>query len=99
MSSTDVMSGRHFRLQEEFDAIFIAAKWPKEAAMFEDRAMLDGGTFYFSPAAVAIFGASLNRYGSIDCAAPPRDKAKFLSGYTDADSLLSASSNLSSAGK
>jgi hypothetical protein len=37
MSADDVQAGRPMQLQESFEAAFLAAKGPKEAAMFKDR--------------------------------------------------------------
>jgi hypothetical protein len=72
LSFEDVASGRHFALQEQFEAIFIACAAPMGAAMFGDLDSAKNFTYYFSPIASSIAAPLLAKTGGVECPAPKR---------------------------
>ncbi len=82
---------RAYRLQSQFEGIFLTALGPKEAAMFQDHDMEHGCNFYFSPKATEIFSQFLRGIGLslTPCAAPAKDSVSLLVGHADAREMLS----------
>lgn len=68
-------------LQKEFGDVMIARRAPQDAAMFA-RSKPNGREYecYFSPAAVAIFNSTLERWGAQDADAPNRENLSLLVG-------------------
>jgi len=90
LAHTDNIEAKAFRLQTQFDAIFIKALTPAGAAMFQDHNMEHGRTFYFSPKATQIFSPFLRSVAiaPINCAAPARESVSLLIGDATARDLL-----------
>ena len=91
LAHTDNIEAKAFRLQTQFDAIFIKALTPAGAAMFQDQNMEHHGrTFYFSPKATQIFSPFLRSVAitPINCAAPARETVSLLIGDATACDLL-----------
>ncbi|HEY5292191.1 MAG TPA: hypothetical protein VIJ43_07765 [Burkholderiales bacterium] len=86
----DNIDAKAFRLQTQFDAIFITASTPAGAAMFQDRNIEHGRTFYFSPKATQMFSPFLRSAAitPISCAAPARESVSLLIGDATAWDLL-----------
>jgi|GEM_PF-2296751 len=61
-SIADLDAKRHVPLQGAFENVFRAASSPKNAAMFANKYMEAGRTYYFSPEAVAICSAVLREF-------------------------------------
>jgi hypothetical protein len=78
----DDVEAKAFRLQTQFDAIFLKALTPAGAAMFQDRNMEHGRTFYFSPKATQIFAPFLRSVSitPTNCAAPAKESVSLLIG-------------------
>lgn len=89
MSSSLMASFDGFRLQTQFEAIFMTAIAPREAAMFTNRDMTaDHTTFFFSPKAAEIFSPFLAKWSPEECPAPLRDSVSLLVGHADAWNML-----------
>lgn len=73
MTNDDVVHGRHIELQDSFCRLQMQSGAPKEAAMYEDKTVVDGAILYFSPGAVAIAGAVLKAFGATECSPPDKD--------------------------
>lgn len=69
MSDQDVIARRHMELQQAFENVFLAHRWPNDAAMFSSVDTL-AHHFYFSPAASRMARDLLKHYGATDCPAP-----------------------------
>lgn len=70
-----IASGAHeaitaSRLQDEFVEIWMAAGAPPEAVMYGGMGVRQENDHYFTPAAAALAGALLARYGAVDCDEP-----------------------------
>jgi len=86
-----VGAGEHRRgaeLQSLFEAAFMAAKAPKDAAMFTNHDETHAYRFYFSPGAVRIFGSTLAKWGVVNCRPPASTAVTFLVGHADAPDEL-----------
>jgi hypothetical protein len=70
LSIADLEAKRHVPLQGAFEEVFRASSSPKNAAMFANKYMEAGRTYYFSPEAVAICSATLRRFAPSECQAP-----------------------------
>ncbi len=87
-STNQVVSGEHERLQNKFEALFMAMAAPKDMALFsalfhargEDK-MLD---IYFSPGAIDYSNSLIREYSGTPCEKPSRDRLAFLVGHADA---------------
>jgi len=84
------IEAKAFRLQTQFDAIFIKALTPAGAAMFQDHNMEHGRIFYFSPKATEMFSPFLRSVSITpnNCAAPARESVSLLIGDATAWDLL-----------
>ncbi len=91
LTRNDIKLGKHSRLQDAFQQAFLAARGPKAAAMFQNNPSDDEYGFYFSPAAVEIFAATLEAFNARECGAPPRDGTSLSFGDLDVWDILSAS--------
>ena len=91
LTRDDINAGKDIRLQDAFQQAFLAAGGPKAAAMFQNDPSHDEYGFYFSPAAVEIFAATLEAFNARECGAPPRDGSSLSFGDLDVWDILSAS--------
>ena len=69
LSDEDVIARKHMELQQAFETIFIAHRWPSDAAMFSGVDTLSHD-FYFSPAAVRMAKDLLKFYSAAACPPP-----------------------------
>jgi len=84
MSVDQVVNREHSRLQEQFEALFVAAGAPQDMALFS--ATLAGNTelnIYFSPGSVRHVQAIIDHYGGSSCEKPSEIPA-LLVGHADA---------------
>ena len=81
MSNDDIVNGKHMKLQDAFESLFLAAKGPRGAAMFANRDMVRGDWFFFSPGAMVIARALVLSHGGIECASPRRGEVSLLVGH------------------
>jgi hypothetical protein len=65
-------AGNLAELQDDFEQRFIVEGAPKDATMFSGVGMAANIVTYFSPAAVAIFGAALAASGAESCVTPDK---------------------------
>ena len=93
LTRDDINAGKHIRLQDAFGQAFLAAGGPKAAAMFQNNPSDDEYGFYFTPAAVEIFAATLGEFDASECDAPPRAETSLLFGEERTWDLLSADAN------
>ena len=89
MSDEDIARYQAFRLQGQFEAIFMTALAPRDAAMFGNKdPRRDNHLFYFSPKAAEIFGGLLGAFSPQPCEAPARDSVALLIGHQNAFDML-----------
>ena len=81
MSNDDIVSGKHIKLQDAFESLFLVAGAPRGAAMFANRDMARGDWFCFSPGAMAIARALVLSNGGIECTSPRRGEVSLLVGH------------------
>jgi len=83
-SIADLDAKRHVPLQGAFENVFRAASSPKNAAMFANKYMEAGRTYYFSPDAVALCSAMLREFAATQCRAPEQQTISWLAGHAGA---------------
>jgi len=69
LSDEDVIARKHMELQQAFETVFLAYRWPSDAAMFSGVDTLTHD-FYFSPAAAGMAKDLLKFHGASTCSAP-----------------------------
>jgi hypothetical protein len=90
-SDDDIAAHRHMRLQQEFEALFMANHGPADAALFDNEDITQGHRYYFSPGAVRFCGQLLTRWGGFQCPRPRlADLGALLVGNADAKKTLFA---------
>jgi hypothetical protein len=87
-SIADLEAERHVPLQRAFEMAFIASSSPKKAAMFANKYMEAGRTYYFSPDAVAGCSATLRRFAPSECQAPGPQTISWVAGHAGAMRML-----------
>jgi hypothetical protein len=87
-SIADLDAKRHVPLQGAFENVFRAASSPKNAAMFANKYMEAGRTYYFSPEAVAICSAVLREFAPTKCQAPGPHTISWVAGHAGAIRML-----------
>jgi hypothetical protein len=70
------------KLELQFDALFVAAGFPRDMALFAARDYLGGVTIYFSPVASEYAAEVINQYGGQPCSAPSADAVELVEGFT-----------------
>jgi hypothetical protein len=88
ISLADIERNVHVVLKNQFESDFVKASAPTEAAMFGNKYMEDGYTYYFSPEAAQIFSAVLNALSPTTCGAPKRESVSLLVGHANALNML-----------
>src|SRR6476620_4837858 len=83
-SIAELEAERHVPLKRAFEKTFTASSSPKKAAMFANKYMEAGRTYYFSPAAVAICSATLREFAGTECRPPARHTISWLAGHARA---------------
>ena len=80
LSIDDLATGKHIRLQNAFETLFLDMHTPTGAAMFSNLDVKDDYSYYFSPPCAVFFAAVLSSFGAAECAPPARHSAVFLTG-------------------
>jgi hypothetical protein len=62
--------GLYAQIQNEFDALFVKAKSPKDAALYSKRISEDEIELYFSPGASRFAIGLIAKYGGFQCEVP-----------------------------
>ena len=70
LTDEDITARRHMTLQDEFGALFMTNRGPKDAAMFGNLDSAEGHHFYFSPGAVRFSMSVLSRWDGRECPVP-----------------------------
>jgi hypothetical protein len=83
-SIAELEAERHVPLQRAFEKAFTASSSPKKAAMFANKYMEAGRTYYFSPDAVALCSAMLREFAATQCRAPDQQTISWLAGHAGA---------------
>jgi hypothetical protein len=52
LTDDDIAAHKHMKLQDEFTALYQVSHPPKDAVMLDNREVIEGHHFYFSPSAV-----------------------------------------------
>ena len=84
LTDEDVSAHRHMQLQKEFMARFLVCDPPKEAAMFDDRGVVKGHHFYFSPSAGEFCLSLIARWKGQPCDRPKLENIGLLVGHESA---------------
>ncbi len=84
----DIERDVHVVLKNQFERSFVKASAPRDAALFGNKYMEDGYTYYFSPEAALIFSATLDALSATECGAPARDSVSLLVGHANAENML-----------
>ena len=87
-SIADLEAQRHVPLQGAFENVMRAASSPTNAAMFANKYMEAGRTYYFSPEAVAMCSAILRQFAPIECRAPGQQTISWVTGHAGALRML-----------
>jgi hypothetical protein len=82
ISSDNNHRGLDAQIQNEFDALFVKANSPKDAALYSKRPSPDETEFYFSPGASRIAYRLIANYGGIPCE-EPSGKVLLVVGHPD----------------
>src|SRR5713101_1141738 len=80
LSIDDLASGKHIRLQNMFETLFLSRGEPAEAVMCVNSNPEDDYTYYFSPPCADFFTGVLSRFGASACAHPVPESVVFLAG-------------------
>jgi hypothetical protein len=80
LSIDDLALGKHIRLQNMFETLFLSRGEPAEAVMCVNSNAQDDYTYYFSPQCAVFFAAVLSSFGAAECAPPSWQSAVFLTG-------------------
>jgi hypothetical protein len=83
-----VVSCEHMRIQEAFEAIFLASGGPRDAALFSRRERGGDVTLLFSPSASRLCAGLVAGYAGSACARPSRKGTSLLVGDANAFDLL-----------
>lgn len=74
-------NGKADQLQKAFGVMYITRRRPKDTALFEwHDEILQGSTFFFSPAAAALIKTLLDEVGGVPCGPPMSDRLLLLIG-------------------
>lgn len=76
-------------VQDAFEAAFMAAGAPKDAALFL-RLQPEGADYYVSPGAMSFFQSTVTVLGGQPCPPPTTEGTTFLVGHDEARTMLSA---------
>lgn len=88
MTDADITAHRYTKLQRDFEALFMAALGPRDAAMFSNSDPVLDHQFYFSPGAVRIAKTLIEINGGVPCQSPSASEVDLLVGEADARRLL-----------
>ena len=80
LSIDDLASGKHIRLQNMFEALFLSRGEPTAVGMFVNSNAEDDYTYYFSPPCADFFAGVLSQFGASACARPGPESVVFLAG-------------------
>jgi hypothetical protein len=85
MSLEQVANGEHIVLQNQFEGLFMAARGPKDMALFGSA--FDSSEqihLYFSPGSISHAKALIDSYGGSPCDKPSDKRLALLVGHADA---------------
>jgi len=93
LTSEQVVCGELFKIQDDFEQVFMTMLAPKGAAMFGDSLgeNEEGNVelhVYFSPDACKKFDVVLSQYAPEPCERPAKDSVSLLVGYNKAWDML-----------
>jgi len=88
LSVDQVVNQEHSNIQDQFDALFIAAGAPKDMALFSSSLTgKDELHMYFSPSSVAYANSIISLHGGAPCD-KPTEKPVLLVGHADARNAM-----------
>jgi len=82
LSIDDLALGKHIRLQNMFETLFLSRGEPAEAVMLVNSNAEDDYTYYFSPPCAVFFAGVLSQFGASACTRPVPESVVFLAGDT-----------------
>lgn len=74
LSLDDITTGRHIRLQNRFETLFLRRQKPAGAAMFTNSDAQNDYTYYFSPPCAVFLPGLAAEFGASACAQPVREE-------------------------
>src|SRR5947208_1257978 len=77
-----VAAGHGIRLMDEVEALFVAAGFPKDAAVFGNVNAGPGATHFFNPEASVLASGLIARWGGVACD-DPGEPVALLIGHQD----------------
>ena len=80
LSVDDLALGKHIRLQNMFETLFLSRGEPAEVGMFVNSHAEDDYTYYFSPSCADFFAGVLSQFGASACTRPVPESVVFLAG-------------------
>ena len=80
LSMDDLAKGKHIRLQNMFETLFLSRGEPPGAAMFVNGDAQDDYTYSFSPPCTVFFTVVFAWFGASPCAPPVRKSVVWLAG-------------------
>jgi hypothetical protein len=80
LSTNDITTGKHIRLQNRFETLFLSRHEPAGAGMFVNGDAKDDYTYYFSPPCAVFLKVVLSRFGASMCARPVPKSVVWLAG-------------------
>ena len=86
-------TGLSAEIQNEFDALFVKANSPKDAALYSKRPSPDKTELYFSPGASSFAYSLVANYGGIACE-KPSGKILLVVGHPDRNLMNPHATNL-----
>jgi hypothetical protein len=84
LSIDDITLGKHLRLQNMFETLFLNRSEPPGAAMFVNGDPKDDYTYFFSPPCAVFLTVVLGWFGASACAPPVQTSVVWLAGDLDA---------------
>ena len=82
LSLDDITAGKQIRIQEEFEALFIAVHGPKDMALFSGPLDDEGLEMFFSPQAARFAKGLIDKYGGEECEQPSHAGLALLVGHS-----------------
>jgi hypothetical protein len=89
LTKQQVGNGLDAKIQEQFQALFVASGQPKQMALFASKNAVDGIDLFLSPASLPAATDLIVQYGGVPCDKPKPEGLALLSGLQNSlDSLV-----------
>ena len=88
LTADQVVKSVEIKLQEQFNALFVAAGGPQDMAMFASSLESNGVVIFFSPGSLPFAKPLIDTYGGTPSQKPDPKGVALLVGHTDAKDRL-----------